>query len=96
MPWVAHRLRATDLIISGGSCAQDRVTLPLYPVASLGEDGGARTLGVEVAVAVAVDDMEVAVGRRARRSVTGEGEVTDLCHSQIQPAPKRTHAGTCR
>lgn len=29
LAWVAHTLRATDLIISGGSWAHDRVILPL-------------------------------------------------------------------
>ena len=38
----------------------------------------------EDCVAVVVDDIGVAVGRRARRSVTDKSEVTDRCHVQIQ------------
>jgi hypothetical protein len=81
--------RDTDLIISGGSCAHERVTLPLYPEASFERAGCSSAFITAVSVAVVVDDIEVAEsGVGLDGSVTGERKVTDLCHVQIQPTPK--------
>ena len=52
--------RDTDLIISGGSCAHERVILPLYPDASFGKAAAESVSVVAVSVAVAVADIEVA------------------------------------
>ena len=53
-------------------------------VVAVRDDGGAdaavgHRVFFVVCVAVVVDDIEVALGRRARRSVTDEREVTDRC-----------------
>lgn len=80
------QLRATDLIISGGNCCQERTSLPLY-TGILGELGDVVVLVLVVAVAVA--DIVVDVDQGCLHSVAGvtKWKVGDNRSQRFQQTP---------